>query len=203
MSPSGLRTQFLILTNVLAVRNGDLAGGPGHGWSDKRARVCLISAAGPHIQALPGHPTPHRAHGGGLSTWGPWSPLCFFLSNDCDVDSVGPCVQRYVQSPGDMQLCRCGRCWDHLLLALGCGLGHRSRGSLCWEWRRAMSPTVGTSGSAAPPARVCDQAQFSSGRPEQRGLPWAPSLPGTGRGRSFVQPGLCRVEAVNQLDITR
>ena len=61
---------------------------------------------------------------------------------------------------------------------------------------------MGASGSAAPLATVCDRTQFTSGHPEQRGLPWAPGLPGTGRGRSLMQPGLCRVEAVNQLDIT-
>lgn len=144
------------------------------------------------------HPQ-HCAHGCGASTWGLWSPLCFSFSNDHDVDSVGLCVQRCVQSPRDVQLCRCGCCWD-----LGRGLRHRSQGSLCWEERRALSPLAGASGSAAPsPARVCEHAQFNSGRPEQRSLPRAPGLPGMGRGHSLVQqPGLCRVEAVNQLDIT-
>lgn len=157
MSPRGLQTQVLLLTNILAVRSGGLAGA--QAWGDRRVRVCLVSDAGPHVQALPGCPPPHHAHGGGASTWGPRSPLCFSLSNDREVDSVGPCVQRCVRSPGDVQLRRCGRCRDHLLLALGRGLGHRSQGSLCGERRRALSPMVGASGSAAPsPARICDHA---------------------------------------------
>ena len=179
--------------------------GPRHGCGDRKVCVCLVSAAGPHVQALPGCPAPRTGPMGvECPLWGLRGPFCFSLSNDRDVDSVGPCVQRCVRSLGDLQLCRCGRCRDHLLLALGRGLGHRSQGSLCGARRRALSPMVGASGSAAPfPARVCDHAQFSSGCPEQRGLPRAPSLPGMGRDHSLVQPGLCRVEAVNQLDITR
>ena len=32
--------------------------GPRHGWGDRKVCVCLVSAAGPHVQALPGCPPP-------------------------------------------------------------------------------------------------------------------------------------------------
>ena len=128
MSPSGLRTEFLILTNVLAVRNGDLAGAQDRGRVT-RGHVSVSSQLPAPTSRLCRATQPHagpmgvdRPLGdrGALSssssvmtvTWTQSDRVCrgtcgsLETCNSAGVDAVG----------------------DHLLLALGCGLGHRSWG---------------------------------------------------------------------------
>lgn len=158
--------------------------GPRHGCGGQEGACSSQPSSAPASRLCwAAHPQ-HWARGGGASTWGLRSPLCFFQQRPHDVDS--DCVQGCVQSPRRRTTLQV---W---MLSGPWAWSRAQKSGVPLGGRRALSPLAGAPGSAALSQLGLQSTHSSTVVAQSRGA--CPGHPAflVREEATASWPGLCR-----------